>query len=115
MAIEVIEPMDYAATPPQARPEKAYPRWTLKRFVVWLQEQFKRNCCRETVRRILKAFGFSWQKARKLLNQANPQPRQILVAKLTNLLNEATQGQRTLVYLDEAHIHLDTDEGYGWS
>ncbi len=23
--------------------------------------------------------------------------------------------KRLLIYIDEAHIHLDTDEGYGWS
>jgi transposase len=57
--------MDYAATLPQVRPEKIHPRWTLKRFVTWLQEKFKMNCGRETVRRVLKALGLSWKQARK--------------------------------------------------
>ena len=113
--ISVLEQMDYAAPPPLARQERAKPRWTLKRFIVWLKEQFSQSCCRETVRQVLKKFGFSWKKARKLLHKANPSQRHQFVAQLTQLLNEATAGQRSLVYLDEAHIRLDTDEGYGWS
>jgi DNA phosphorothioation-associated putative methyltransferase len=35
--------------------------------------------------------------------------------KLKTSLAFATQGQEQIVYVDEAHIHLDTDEGYGWT
>lgn len=31
------------------------------------------------------------------------------------MLQEALQENCLLVYVDEAHVHLDTDEGYGWS
>ena len=31
------------------------------------------------------------------------------------MLDEALHDQCLLVYVDEAHVHLDTDEGYGWS
>ena len=31
------------------------------------------------------------------------------------MLRAANQQQCLLVYLDEAHVHLDADEGYGWS
>ncbi len=31
------------------------------------------------------------------------------------LLDDALHQKRLLIYIDEAHIHLDTDEGYGWS
>ncbi len=34
---------------------------------------------------------------------------------LSDLLQEATEGERQIIYIDEAHIQLDTDEGYGWS
>jgi len=34
---------------------------------------------------------------------------------LKGLLDNALQSGRLLIYIDEAHIHLDTDEGYGWS
>ena len=34
---------------------------------------------------------------------------------MKGLLDNALQSGRLLIYIDEAHIHLDTDEGYGWS
>ena len=30
-------------------------------------------------------------------------------------MESATNNEQQLVYIDEAHIHLDADEGYGWS
>jgi len=91
------------------------PRWTLKRFVVWIKEDFDISCCRETVRKSLKKLGFSWKKYRKLLNKASPEKRAEFVETLSGLLKEATEGETQIIYIDEAHIHLDTDEGYGWS
>ena len=35
--------------------------------------------------------------------------------KLKDVLNSATQGECLIIFIDEAHVHLDTDEGYGWS
>ncbi len=104
-----------AAVAPQERKTKPIPRWTLKRFVQWLQDQWKINCCRETVRRSLKQLGFSWKKAKKFLNKGNTAKRAEFVEKITGLLNDAMYQKRLLIYIDEAHIHLDTDEGYGWS
>lgn len=104
-----------AATPPQERQEAPLPRWTLKRLVGWVKETFAIDCSRETLRRILKELGFSWKKARKLLNKANPQKRAAFLEQLEGLLDEALQERCWVVYLDEAHVHLDTDEGYGWS
>jgi transposase len=116
LAIKVIEALDRAEAPPQNESESVHqPRWTLKRFVTWLEEKFQLSCCRETVRKALKSRGFSWKKARKILNKANTQKRELFVEKLAMLLSDATAGERTLIYIDEAHIHLDTDEGYGWS
>ncbi|NEO74662.1 winged helix-turn-helix domain-containing protein, partial [Moorena sp. SIO3H5] len=34
-------------------------RWTLKRLVRWVNDTFKIECCRETVRKCLKKLGFS--------------------------------------------------------
>ena len=115
MAIAIIETLDYAAQPPQEREEVFKPRWTLKRFVAWLNENYNVRCCRETCRKALKRLGFSWKKAKKLLNKADEQARKIFVEKLKELLDSATQGERLIIFMDEAHIHLDTDEGYGWS
>ena len=91
------------------------PRWTLKRLVQWIQQKWKLHCCRETVRKTLKQMGFSWKKAKKLLNKASLAKREEFIKKITNLLDKALNQGHLLIYIDEAHIHLDTDEGYGWS
>lgn len=107
--------LEVAATPPQKRTEDPLPRWTLKRLVVWIREQFKIDCCRDTVRKVLKRLGFSWKKARKLLNKANTQKRSEYLETLKGLMQDALDHDHLLVFIDEAHIHLDTDEGFGWS
>ncbi len=106
----------FAATPPQQRKDQSPPpRWTLKRLVSWVKETFEIDCCRATLLKVMKKLGFSWKKARKLLNKANPEKRAAFLSQLQGLLDEALHDQCLLVYVDEAHIHLDTDEGYGWS
>jgi hypothetical protein len=57
----------------------------------------------------------SWKKARKLLNKANTKKRAEFLETLVELFDKALQLGDLLIYIDEAHIHLDTDEGYGWS
>ena len=107
--------LEVAATPPQSRTEAPIPRWTLKRLVAWIKEQFKIDCCRDTVRKVLKRLGFSWKKARKLLNIANTEKRSEYLEILKGLMQDALDNDHLLMFMDEAHIHLDTDEGYGWS
>jgi len=109
------EALAIAAVPPQERSFIPPPRWTLKRLVSWVKQTFEIECCRETLRRVLKQLGFSWKKARKLLNKANPAKRASFLESLKGLLDDALHEQCLLVYVDEAHVHLDTDEGYGWS
>jgi transposase len=106
-----------AVIPPQQRLPEAVmlPRWTLKRLVAWVKTTFGIDCCRDTLRKVLKDLGFSWKKARKLLNKANPAKRAVFLEQLEGLLDDALHQRCLLVYIDEAHIHLDTDEGYGWS
>ncbi len=112
---QIREALALAAVAPQERKKKPIPRWTLKRFVQWLKDQWKINCCRETVRLRLKQLRFSWKKAKKLLNKGNTAKRAEFVEKITGLLDDAMHQKRLLIYIDEAHIYLDTDEGYGWS
>ena len=108
--------LSQAATPPQDQREATFvPRWTLKRFVAWIKDTHSLSCCCETVRRALKKLGFSWKKWRKLLNKADPRQREDFVGKLQGILSAATLGKEQVAYIDEAHIHLDTDEGYGWT
>lgn len=107
--------LEVAATPPQKRTETPLPRWTLKRLVTWVRDKFKIDCCRDTVRKVLKRLGFSWKKARKFLNKANTANRREYLERLEVLMQDALDNDHLLVFMDEAHIHLDTDEGYGWS
>ena len=107
--------IEVAATVPQERQDPPEPRWTLKRLVAWVRQQFKIECCRDTIRKVLKKLGFSWKKARKLLNKANTKKRAAYLETLKGLMQDVLEHDRILVYIDEAHIHLDTDEGYGWS
>ena len=90
-------------------------RWTLKTLADWCYKTFSVRCCRETIRQALKRQGYSWKKAKKLLNKADPDRRAEFLEQLKPLLEKATRQERLLVYIDEAHIHQDTDIGYGWS
>ena len=71
--------------------------------------------CRETIRAALHRLELSWKKAKKLLGRADPARRQAFVAQLQGWLEGAQRDRHLLVYLDEAHIHQDTDLGYGWA
>ncbi len=108
--------LELAATPPQQRKEKSVPpRWTLKRLMCWVKQTFEIDCCRGTLLKTMTKLGFSWKKARKLLNKANPDKRGSFLKTLKQMLAQGLHNQCLLIYVDEAHIHLDTDEGYGWS
>jgi transposase len=87
----------------------------LRRLVGWVQAQFGRPCCRETIRAALHRLGLSWKQAKKLLGRADPQRRPDFVAQVQGLLTDAQHERHLLVYLDEAHIHQDADLGHGWS
>ena len=49
-------------------------------------------------------MGFSWKKARKLLNKANPEKRAEFLKQLEQLFEQTLKQDRLLVYIDEAHI-----------
>lgn len=49
------------------------------------------------------------------MDKADPERREAFIAPLQERLAATTAGKTRIVYLDEAHIHLDTDEGYGWT
>jgi transposase len=70
---------------------------------------------RDTIGKTLKRLGLSWKKAKKLLNKANPTHREEFLTTLEQLFDDVLHKARLLIYIDEAHIHLDCDEGYGWS
>jgi transposase len=84
-------------------------------LVAWVKAHFDIDCCRDTLRKVLKRLGFSWKKAHKLLNKGQPAQRAAFLERLQVMLDEALHQRCLLVYIDEAHIHLDTDAGYGWA
>ena len=83
-------------------------------------------CCRETIRAALHdlklsckrscklSCKLSWKKAKKLLGRADPERRQAFIERVRDLLAGAQRDEPLVVFLDEAHIHLDADLGYGW-
>jgi transposase len=103
-----------AAAPPVEGADPA-PRWTLKRLVGWVHERFGLSLCRETIRAALHRLKLSWKKARKLLGRADPGRRQAFLEQLQGLLAGAQRDRHLLAYLDEAHIHQDTELGHGWA
>lgn len=100
---------------PQLPSRRTFTRWTLAYFKIWLVEHYGVDLSEETIRQSLLRLGLSWKKARKLLAKADTQQRQAYLAQLPLLLTAAHQGTLNLVFIDEAHIHLDTDLGYGWA
>jgi hypothetical protein len=83
----------------------------LRRLAGFVQAQFGRRCCRETIRRTLHRLKLSCQKARKLLGRAKPGQREAFIAQIGPLLDGARDERHHLVYLDQAHIHQDVDLG----
>ena len=102
-----------AAAPPVDGADPA-PRFTLKRLVAFVRERFGLSVCRETIRAALHRLALSWKKAKKLLGRADPEQRRAFIDRLPDLRAGAQRDRHLLVYLDEAHIHQDTDLGYGW-
>ena len=68
------------------------------------------------MRRLLRRLGLSFKKAHKLLGKACPAARAAFVRQLRELLAEAQQPDgAVVVFVDEAHIHLDVEPGWGWA
>lgn len=111
---QIEKALQAAVVPPQQK-KSPKPRWTVKRLVGWVKEKWGIDCSRETLRKVLKRLGLSWKKARKLLNKADPLKRAAYLETLKGLLDQALHQQCLIVYVDEAHVYLDTTEGYGWS
>ncbi len=61
-------------------------RWSLCARVEWIEGTFERRVRRETVRRALKRLGFSWKKAKALLNRASTAAREAFVEGLQEIL-----------------------------
>jgi len=78
---------------PRTEPEQttAPARWTLKRWLVGLQDTFGLRCCRETVRKALKRLGVSWKKAKALLNRAHTAAREACVEPVQAIMKRVLE------------------------
>ena len=63
----------------------------------------------------LNAWVFLGKKPVNCENIANTAKRSEYLEILKGLMQDALDNDHLLVFMDEAHIHLDTDEGFGWS
>lgn len=91
-------------------------RWTLRSLCeLAVCVTGVRVCC-ETMRRVVQSLGLTYKKAHKLLGKASAPRREEFVEQLGELVVQSHQDEGPLVvFADEAHIHLDTDAGYGWA
>ena len=69
----------------------------------------------KAVYNLVRRLGLRWKRGIKRLNRVDPQARLEFSVLVRRLADEASRGERTLIYIDEAHIHCDLDEGYGWA
>lgn len=69
----------------------------------------------KSVYRLVRNLGFRWKRGVKRLSRKNPHARAEFVPTIQRFVDEANRDERTLIYIDEAHIHCDLDEGYGWA
>ena len=75
-----------AETMASADAEEPLPQsWTTAKLVSWVFTHFGKKLSRETIRLYLKKLGFSWKKAKTLLNKANPAKCQKFFQKLEEM------------------------------
>jgi transposase len=89
--------------------------WTLRKIRHIVCLVFAVTCARSTIWKALRQLGLSWKKTKKLLGKAKTEDRLAHLDSLDVWFGEMARGERTLVYVDEAHIHQDLDLGFGWS
>ncbi|NES80061.1 MAG: hypothetical protein F6K10_00195 [Moorea sp. SIO2B7] len=58
-----------------------------------------------------KKQGLSGKKAKKIEKKANPTQREPFLLTLQGIFDDVLQKNHLLIYLDEAHIHFDCDQG----
>ena len=88
--------------------------WTLKKLRGWVLKTFGLVAGRGAIRRVLRQANLSWKKVKKLLGKAKPEKRAAHVQELLALFAGVCDGDVTLIYVDEVHVHRDLDLGYTW-
>jgi len=82
--------------------------------MLYLGLNMARTCGRTAVWMWLRSAQLSWKKPKKILAKAKTAKRIEYLKRFEQLYQEMVRGERTLIYIDEAHIHQDMDSGYGW-
>ncbi len=89
-------------------------RWTTRKILRFLAIKYAMECTKGCLWLLLCQAGLCWKKPKKILAKAKTAKRLEYVANYAVLYQEMCASQRTLIYIDEAHIHQDLDRGYGW-
>lgn len=87
----------------------------LKKVLQKIKEEWKIDCSKDTVKRILKAFSMSWHRMRRgVAGQPDPVEYQEKKAQLSALQRLDDEGVIDLYYLDETGFCLTPSVPYGW-
>ena len=93
---------------------KAFPK-NLGKICALIREVFGISVSRETVKRVLKAFRFSWRRIRrKVKGEPDPEVYQAKLQELEKLKRQAEQGDIDLRYFDESGFCLVPYVPYAW-
>jgi len=91
-----------------------YPK-NLRKIVALVRETYGVSVSRQTVKRILRSFNFSWRRIRKE-PKGEPDPEEYTQKKeeLKKLREQAERGEIDLYYFDESGFSLDPYIPYAW-
>lgn len=113
-AAAAAPPVRDPASGKAAEPLRA-PRFTVPKLLRWITDTLGITSAKETLRKVLRDMGMTWKKGKLLLARAPTEEREKFATKLKSLLRAADSGKEKLIFIDEAHIHLDADLGYTWA
>lgn len=89
--------------------------WNLKKVRCWVEQVFKKEASRTTLRTVLKRHGLSWKKGQKVLKKASADKRSAYIKQFEQIFEHLCQQEILVVYVDESHFHRDMDLGYTWA
>ncbi len=87
-------------------------RWTRALIALLLRQHHRLRVSRETVRRWLHQLNLVWNRPRPVLKRSDPE-KQAIWQSLRQLVRDLPEGE-TVVFQDEADVHLNPDIGGQW-
>jgi len=88
--------------------------WSTRKIVQWFAQTFGLTASRSALRRLLHRLRLSYRQVKKLLAKADPKARTDYMKRFGTLWRAMQRGEKTLVYIDEAHFHRDLELGWTW-